>query len=1317
MSPQSGPQAEDVAVAILLSDLQGFTALVERFSREGRSGLEELTWALNSDFANLADIVDAHGGDIVSIAGDAFLCVWPASSAERLPDMVALATRAGLAIQSKLTEQNDKNQLTLATRVGIGAGAATVATVGGVGGRWELLISGEALNDAVAAEHAARAGEVCVAPSAWALIADRATGIEEAHQPVVVRDVEAVHAIPLERRALSMEHVRAHVPSAVLDRLQVPNAEWLAEARPVTVLLAAIPSLSAMEGPSDDRLTRTHRVIADFQRIVTQFEGTIKVDMDDKGTLLLAIWGLPPRAHEDDAARTIQAAWALRDVFRDSALSSGIGVASGRVICGAFGSDRRRDYMVRGDVINLAARLFGVAPGEITCDEATTIATRGAVAFERQDSVRVKGRAEPIPVFRPLARRARAASREASARSTGAALTVGRAVEWRVLTEAWRMLRTSGAGGTRVIEGDAGLGKSTLMADLASFVAADGGRVFQAAADAIDRATPYFAWRQLFTDLLGIAGMSDADAIEHVTERVRSLDGNARMAPLLSSILPIRLADNELTKEMTGDVRADNTRRLLVALLREAIGQDAAALIVEDAHWLDSSSATLLFDVARDIERLLVVVTSRPATVSFTTGANLMSGSDYSRLLSLPGASVMRLEQLSGTETDALVAGRLGISQVPPALSAYIRERVAGHPFFCDELVQAMIARGVVTVSNGECSVGNLQGLDLPTTVEGMIVSRLDRLTPSQQLCLKIASVVGRTFRARTVSDTHPVADEAPKVPAHLTDLTRLELTSPELTETELSYRFRHVTTRDVTYELMTRAQRQPLHRAVGEWIERVHADQLAPNAALLAYHWTQAGDLSKSLMYLDMAGEQALRDGAFTEASLFYTEALSVADKNPLLADAWRRARWDKGLGMARYFLGDLAGSRAQLEKAVTVLDRSVPPAGGASVIALLRAALRQATNRVAPSVFVGRSSAEKLRLDEATDCYRALGQIYFLLGEPAPRLGYLTVRGVNVGESAGPSPSLARILANMGTLTSLLGFKPWSDWYGARAIAMAEREGQYAAAAYVWHIEAIRHMTNGRVVRALAANASAQSLITQLGDFNLEMEAWSVRAMVLTLSDDFENGAEAAQRCIALAREADDAPLGCWAQLNLVDCALGVGDIARAEGELKLAMSWITPEHDSASAILKQRAVAAVRAAQNRWRDAVDAARRVTTLVNQHPPTGYYLAEAYATAVDVLIAAVTNGGTTGHTTVDATDGATLRAEIAAGVKQVRVFSKNFWNLKARAPYLAGRAAYANGRRDAAVREFQAAVAVAETMALHHDVERVQREMARLTP
>jgi class 3 adenylate cyclase/tetratricopeptide (TPR) repeat protein len=1291
--PIEAPEARRAPCAILLSDIQGFSRLVERLSARGRAGLEELTWRLNGYFADVVEVIDAHGGDVLYITGDAFYCVWPAGDGPSLADAVARAAQAGLAVQARVDQRPAGDGQRFATRIGVGAGELLTAYAGGLEGRWELIATGEALADVVAAEREAPAGTVRLSPSAWALVADRCDGRSLAGGGAELLRVRRAPpaAPPTPAPADLGPAVRPFLPPAVLDREQVADQAWLAEFRTVSVVLADLPPLRDTEGAS---LAQLHAGVRAVQEVGRRYEGTVRVDVDEKGILLLAVFGLPPRAHEDDALRGVQAGRALADGLRALGLAAGVGVATGRALCGVFGSERRRDYMLRGDVINLAARLMSAAKGDIACDAATVQGVRGRMAFEALAPIAVKGRERPVPVFRPQGR--------AEARTAATHAIVGREAERARLAGALAALQ-SGAGATVLIEADAGLGKSALAGELAARARAAGVQVLVAPSDAIERSTPYFAWRPVAAALLDLTPELDpAAARARVDQRMRGFPELEPLVPLLSAVLPVPIPDTALTAEMTGEVRADNTRRLLAELLRSAATSRPTLLVVEDAHWLDSSSWALLLDVLRGVRPILAVVTTR------VSGAE--PGVEHAALRQLAGPDRLRLEGLAPEETADLLRRRLGCEELPVTLARVVQDRSAGNPFFAEELLEALREAGVVRVADGRAVVGDLERVDLPGTVEGVILSRLDRLESGQQLCLKVASVIGRVFRARTLRETHPVAEERGRVPAHLAALTRLELTLPESPEPDLAYLFKHVVTRDVTYELMPLAQRQPLHRGVAEWYERHHAADLAPHYALLSYHWARAGDPGRTAGYLELAGEQALRDGAFQEALVFFGQALALAHGGRLPADPVRDAHWSRGLGVAHYFLGDLPASRRFLEQAVAALDRPIP-SGRAVGGALLAAAGTQALHRLRPHRWLGRRREERRRLVAAADCYRILGQIYYLDGEPAEGLTYPTVRGLNVAEEAGPSPELARLLQNIAVVAGLLGRRRWADWYADQAVRMAEQEGQYAAGAYVWHIRAIGEAQVARWAAARAANDAALERIRKLGDYNLEAEAWVVRATITLCQGDYLAAPEAWSQARRLAERSGNAQIVCWSLLDEVETLLGRDDVAGADRVLETALAIPVSETDGSSILEKHRALALTRLRQGRAGEALAAADAVVEFITRHPPTGYHWADFCASAAEVhaeLVAASAAGSE---------ERRVLTRKATRSCRLLRRLGRQFHNVRPRARLIAGTLAWAGGRRSAARRQWAEAARLAERMEMPFERAKALVAQARVAP
>ncbi|NJN99294.1 MAG: AAA family ATPase, partial [Anaerolineales bacterium] len=491
-----------------------------------------------------------------------------------------------------------------------------------------------------------------------------------------------------------------------------------------------------------------------------------------------------------------------------------------------------------------------------------------------------------LPNYHQLSRQTRPAASQAEGWLwTGAsplttAPLIGRSTERMLLTGQLQALLRGNAGGAVLIEGEAGIGKSRLVADLLQQAQAQGVTCLIGGGEAIEQSTPYHAWRPLFQQLFKLDHRATAGSIPALLTSKPDL---ARLAPLLNTILPLGLPENELTRQMSGQVRADNTRDLLLNLLQEATAQTPALLVLEDAHWLDSASWALTRLVSQRVPGALLVVATRPLSAPLPI--------EYSQLLQTPGLQRLTLEALSPEETLTLVCQRLGANNLPDPVATLIRTKAEGHPFFSEELAYALRDSGLIQIEAGECrlvsEMGAFDSVILPDTVEEVITSRIDRLNPSQQIILKVASVIGRTFLVELLRDIHPNQAEKPRLPTHLGKLAQLDITQLDHPEPDLTYTFKHAITREVAYNLMLFDQRRDLHRAVAEWVEHTYAADLPPFYALLAHHWSQAlgtwsngsGSVTKAIDYLEKAGEQALRGYANQEAVRFLGEAVVISE------------------------------------------------------------------------------------------------------------------------------------------------------------------------------------------------------------------------------------------------------------------------------------------------------------------------------------------------------------------------------------------------------------------------------------------------------
>jgi hypothetical protein len=604
------------------------------------------------------------------------------------------------------------------------------------------------------------------------------------------------------------------------------------------------------------------------------------------------------------------------------------------------------------------------------------------------------------------------------------------------------------------------------------------------AADAVEQATPYYAWRPIVSRLLGLEALGAAPPETrraHVLAQLQDDPALVRLAPLLSDVVAVDLPDTELTGAMTGDVRADNTRELVVGLLqRTGGGPQPHVLILEDAHWLDSASWPLARQVVAQVAPLLLVLATRPLSEPQPLA--------YQRLHDAPATRVLRLTALEADETATLVGRRLGAAVLPEPVARLIVERAEGNPFYSEELGLALRDAGVITVAEGVCrlapTAGDLRGLALPDTVQGVITSRIDRLPPREQLTLKVASVIGRVFAHRMLRDVHPVEGDRQHLAAALQVLERQELTVQEMPEPDLAYLFKHVITQETAYSLMPFAQRRELHRAVAGWIERREGSDLASYYPLLAYHWGRAEDRAKTLDYLELAGEQALHQSAYEEAVGYFTEALRLDAASEQAEDSLRRARWERQLGEAHVGLGHLAESRAHLEHALALLGRPVPATRVGLVASLAGQGLRQALHRIAHGRWPGRWQPLSAVELEAARAEGRLLEVLMFGYEMLPAV-HSTVRNLNRVEAAAPSPELAWAYANACAGASFVPLHSLADTYSRLGLEAARRVADLPALCWVLMMTGLQQAGVGQWARAEASAQEALDIAERLGDW----------------------------------------------------------------------------------------------------------------------------------------------------------------------------------------------------------------------------------------
>ncbi len=1308
------PSAEDVSCAVLFADISGFTNLTERLAEKGAVGAEELTAALNRYFGQLIDIIDDFGGDVLKFAGDALLATFEdRREGEGLTDASARATAASLVIQEQMLDFPEVEGTKLSLKIGLAAGDLRMLHLGGVFGRCELLMVGEPLRELGDANDLAGPGDIIAAASLWKRIDRLADGSPLQDGAVRVESLSrsadefkcsdsSGQSILTDApfRADSISAIRGYIPAAIYSRLAAGHTDWLGELRKVTVVFANLPGFNI-----HTQLDDAQKVMTVLQQTIYHFEGSLnKLSVDDKGVSLLAGFGLPPVAHEDDAARAIGAALALKERINALGWECSIGVATGRIFCGAYGNEERREYTMIGDTVNTSARLMQAAKRGILSDQTTHVAAMSQFDFATLDPLNMKGKKQPVACFRPIQRRA--ASRKTSARQV---TVFGRKPERELFRELLLDLLDREQRSLLLLEGDAGIGKSHVAYACAQQAELQGCRILHGHGDAIERSTPWFAWRSVFEEVLDAETLpKNQEELEAaICERVE-LDVELRkLLPLMSSVLPFGWIENEWTAQMKGAIRADNTNRLLARMLELAAEQQPIVLQLEDLHYFDSASLGLLRVVTGHVPRLLTLATARPLPRPLPKELQTVVSEGSSHQISLG--------PLAAEDSVRMVERVLGADRLPRPVEELVRTRTNGQPLYVEELAYALRDTGTVCVVDGVAKlVGDLdefEAREVSGSLEGVIINRVDRLPPPEQLTLKVASVVGYEFASSLLHDVFPIEKECQHLETHLASLDKSKLIRSVAGDLGAEHSFRNRTLRDVAYNLVLVKHRTELHAEISAWIETKHAADLDGHFPRLAEHWQLAGNLSRAIECLEAAGQNALINNANREAVTFYRKTLELAEQSSESFDRIREGRWHRKYGEALYRVGEVPSSMRELRKALHMLGH----ADSESIIGQLIHGnvemLRQLATRIRRRFTKVSKTAPSEALLESIRAYERLVEIQYQRTD-MPAFLLATFRSLNLAERYGFSPELARCYSNVSAMTSAMMIPKSADRYTERAKRVAVKAGDRSTTAYVQTINSVHFIGHGKWEAARETLDQALELCTSIGDHRRWSEATALTLNLSCWNGEWDRLARHARKLCDAADTGLGIQVATWAYgwLLWVESAKDPHSAAVLAAEVELR-HWLDADEELALAdeVLARGGLLFASLRRGEWTKAVEIADQIETVIGNAQPVAVYLLPVYSALVDLYTAVC----------AAATD-VSIKREMMSRLRRMQrrlaIFSLVIPISSPLKRLCAGRIHLLNGRTSRARRSFRKGLQLAERFRMPYFTALNEFELARIT-
>lgn len=943
------------------------------------------------------------------------------------------------------------------------------------------------------------------------------------------------------------------VPETVAAPPVLPPAE---ERRLVTILFAdLVGSTSLGDSLDPDALYElTDLAHKQLETCVHRYAGHVARHLGDG---MMVLFGAP-LAHEDDAERAVLAALEMQRALAtlDSSRSGSpplgmrIGITSGEVVAATMAGI----YEVIGDAANVAARLQGAAEiGEVLVGEETRRLARRRITFGQEQRLVLKGKPELVAAYAVVGVREQLGERwEGIGRDSSALSLIGREQELGSLTAAWATAQ-NGKGQLLTLIGEAGVGKSRLLAEVMEKISTGGDRPHRLLRGrCLSYGQSVSLW--LIADLVRtLCALHEEERLETVGQRIAatvdevlcSCDETDRgiAMDVLGEVLGLPIGGS-MVASAGPQFRRQSLIRALGLLLTSLAETGPVLLILEDLHWVDTASQEILTEVllASQGLPLLVVAVTRPGWHA--------PWSDWEWTEQMP------LAPLPDADAAILAGAVLGGMVLSQDLAEHIRERAAGNPFFVEELLRYLQESG--GLEQRDESMALVPGIaeKLPNTLTEVLLARLDRLESQVKGVAQVGSVIGRSFAVRLLCRVMEREEEALTHP--LQALQRAEITLPQV-GSEPEHVFKHALLRDAAYGMLVQRRKRQLHLQTARAIASLYPSD--EYVEMIAYHYARTEEDGEAAEWLERAGDRATAAYANEAAIEHFQAAL----------DRLERCRVEPiSLAGIAEKLGEALRWMNRLDEAEEVLQRAVERyrglgdlegAGGATAalgrISNFQGKLEDGLRQVGPMIDAlegrGPSAVLAALVFSLTDLFQNQGRYEEMLAA--------TTRTAELAEGIGDEGLGARAQANRATALGCLGRIEESRQAFEEVIPVLERRGDLPYLMYATSNLSFNHWIAGEVNASTELSEQALMMAERIGHVMFQIANHLELSVDFTMIGQWDRAREHLTRAEEIARVRGNAS---WLVAKIPSTqgllSLREGDWGRARERLNRAVHLAT-------------------------------------------------------------------------------------------------------------------------------------------------------------
>jgi len=791
-----------------------------------------------------------------------------------------------------------------------------------------------------------------------------------------------------------LDKIQRYLPKGLTEKILAQRDKIEGERKQVTIMFCDMEGFTPFTerlGP-EEAYGIMDKVYELLIHKVHDYEGTVN-EMTGDG--IMALFGAPI-ALEDAPQRAIRSAMAIhREIAKLSdgikkekqgipALKMRIGIHSGPVVVGTLGNNLRVEFKAVGDTVNLASRVEGLAePGTTYVTEDTFKISEGLFRFEALGNKHVKGKEEPVKVYRVIAPSTRRTRFDVSA-ERGLAPFVGRERELELLLDGFERSKESRGQAFSVVS-EAGIGKSRLLYEFRKAVANEDVIFLEGRCLSYSKGVAYHPVIDILTANFDILeGDGDLEITEKVKRGLKIIGADeASTLPYLLELLSVKESGIDRIP-LSPDARKD---RILDAVKQITLkGSEIRPLIMafEDLHWVDQSSEDHLKHLLENIAgaRILLIFTYRPEFV------HTWGGKSYH--------SQLNLNRLSNRESLAMVYYLLGTEEIDRDLEELILEKTEGVPFFIEEFIKSLQDLKIIERKDNRYRITkDIREAAIPATVQDVIMARIDSLPEGVKGLLQTVSAIGREFSFDLTKKVAGLTEQ--DLLSYLSVLKDSELLYERGIYPQSTYIFKHALTQDTTYQSLLKSTRQKYHRKIAEVLGKDFPETMETQPELLAHHYTEAGLNEQAVGYWHKAGKRAAQRSAHVEAINHLSKGLEVLMTLP---DTVERARQELDLQttLGPMLMAVKGQSSPDTERAyararelcqqVGETPKLFPVLNGLFRFHMVRAEF-QAMRELAEQLFTLAQRVQDPAL--LLEAHRAMGQTMFWLGDLAPARAHL--------------------------------------------------------------------------------------------------------------------------------------------------------------------------------------------------------------------------------------------------------------------------------------------------------------------------------------